>query len=45
MKLRYFVLDRSGQLQEASQTAIRGVWEGKLRLMCWAAPTEMTFGS
>jgi hypothetical protein len=38
MKLRYFVVDAGGQLQRASQAAIRGLWDGRLTTVALGCP-------
>ncbi len=40
MKLRYFVIDASGQLRKASQAAVRGLWEARRGANALAGPAD-----
>jgi hypothetical protein len=40
MKLRYFVVGAAGRLRKASQTAVKGLWEGRRRAESLGCPTD-----
>ena len=40
MRLRYFVVDRWGRLQKASQARVRGLWEGNLKADALGCPAS-----
>src|SRR5262249_4749394 len=38
MRIRYFVVDATGQLRKAAQEAVRGLWEGRRRAETLGCP-------
>jgi hypothetical protein len=38
MRIRYFVVDATGQLRKAAQEAVRGLWEGRRRAEALGCP-------